>query len=147
MNIKLLGPSDHAVLADVAPDVFDGALRPAAIDEFLHDSRHHLVVAIDDGRVVGFASAVHYVHPDKTAPELWINEIGVSPAYQGRGAGKAMLRKLLDHAGKLGCTEAWVLTNRSNRAAMRLYESAGGVTRANDEVMFNFELQARDKLA
>jgi hypothetical protein len=27
--------------------------------------------------VVGFASAVHYVHPDK-APELWINEVGVA---------------------------------------------------------------------
>lgn len=140
MDIKLLGPSDHALLADVAPEVFDNALNPAAIDEFLRDPRHHLVVAIDDGLVVGFASAVHYVHPDKTAPELWINEIGVSPPYQGRGAGKAMLRMLLDHAGSLGCAEAWVLTNKSNLAAVRLYQSSGGVTRADDEVMFNFEL-------
>ena len=55
MDIKLLGPSDHAVLSSVAPDVFDDPLLPAALDEFLHDPRHHLVVAIDAGFVVGFA--------------------------------------------------------------------------------------------
>jgi ribosomal protein S18 acetylase RimI-like enzyme len=140
MDIRLLGPTDHAVLADVATDVFDDRLQPGAVDEFLRDPRHHLVVAIDDARVVGFVSAVHYVHPDKKAPELWINEVAVSEALQGRGVGKAMLRKMLDHAHVLGCVEAWVLTNRSNRAAMRLYESSGGVNPADDEVMFNFSL-------
>ena len=31
---------------------------------------------MDEEQIVGFASAVHYVHPDKP-PELWINEMGV----------------------------------------------------------------------
>jgi len=142
MDIRLLGPSDQAVLANVAPDVFDNPLKPATVDEFLGDPRHHLVVAIDAGRVIGFASAVHYVHPDKDAPELWINEVGVSASHQGRGVGKAIFRRLLEHARDLGCGEAWVLTNRSNRAAVRLYESSGGVNTADDEAMYNFSLRA-----
>ena len=60
--------------------------------EFLADSRHHLAVAVDEGRVVGMASAVHYVHPDKP-PELWINEVGVAPTHRGLGIGRAPARR------------------------------------------------------
>ena len=35
---------------------------------------------------------VHYVHPDK-APELWVNEVSIAPAYRGRGLGKAVMKK------------------------------------------------------
>src|SRR4029453_16476856 len=122
---RRLGARDEAVLRNVAPGVFDHALEPALIAEFLGDGRHHLAVAIDQGQVIGFASGVHYVHPDKPS-ELWINEVGVASNHQGRGIGKAVIRTLLQHAGRLGCREAWVLTDRSNDAAMRLYGSSGG---------------------
>src|ERR671913_488616 len=88
LETRILDSRDQAVLANVAPGVFDNAIDPRLVDEFLSDPRHHLAVAIDGGRVVGFASGVHYIHPDKPA-ELWINEVGVSPDHQGRGVGKA----------------------------------------------------------
>jgi ribosomal protein S18 acetylase RimI-like enzyme len=89
--------------------------------EFLSDPRHHLVAAIDHGAVVGFASAVHYVHPDKRSPEMWINEVGVATTHRGRGVAKAILQRLLDVAREDGCVEAWLLTDRTNEAALRLY--------------------------
>jgi GNAT superfamily N-acetyltransferase len=92
---------------------------------------------------VGFASAVHYVHPDKPAPELWINEVGVASSQLRRGIARAILQRLLEHARDLGCTEAWVLTDRANQAAMALYQSAGGTASAAAEVMFSFPLEAR----
>ena len=121
---KILQPSEWSVLDNVAPGVFDYALDPRLVAEFLGDNRHHLVVAIDQGQVIGFASGVHYVHPDKPA-ELWINEVGVAPSHQGRGVGKAVIRALLQHGERLGCGEAWVLTDRSNHAALRLPRNAG----------------------
>ena len=48
--------------------------------------RHHLVAAIADDRLVGFISALDYWHPDKPRG-LWINEVGVAPTWQHRGAG------------------------------------------------------------
>ena len=126
------------MLEGVAVDVVDDAIQSALATEFLGDPRHHLAAAIDRGRIVGFASGVHYVHPDKPA-ELWINEVGVAETHQGRGIGKAVVRALLEHGRRLGCREAWVLTDRSNTAAMRLYASAGGED-AGDHVMFNFAL-------
>ena len=141
LEIKILDSGDRAVLDNVAPDVFDDALDPRLVAEFLGYGRHHLAVAVDQGQVVGFASGVHYVHPDKPS-ELWINEVGVAPSHQGRGIGKAVVGLLLQHGKRLGCREAWVLTDRENQAAMRLYASAGGEQAQNDHVMFTFFLDA-----
>jgi GNAT superfamily N-acetyltransferase len=128
-QIRLLGPADQAALDNVAADVFDNAIDVRLAREFLSDPRHHIAVAILAGQVIGMASAVHYVHPDK-AQEMWINEVGVGAAFRGRGIGGALLAALKQRARELGCTEAWVLTEPENLAARRLYASAGG-TEAN----------------
>jgi ribosomal protein S18 acetylase RimI-like enzyme len=139
-EIRVLRSDDRAVLDNVAPGVFDDPLDRDATLEFLNDPRHHLVVAIDGATVVGFVSAVHYVHPDKPSPELWINEVGVAPTHQGHGTGKALLARLLAIARELGCAEAWVLTDADNARARRLYEAGGG-TATRDHVMFTFRTE------
>ena len=144
IEIRMLRKGDEEVLARVGEDLFDDPIDPAAAREFLADPRHHIAVAMDDGVVVGFASGVQYVHPDKPRPELWINEVGVASTHRGRGAGKAVLDALLRHGRALGCGEAWVLTDRDNTAAMRLYASAGGEEYRPDPVMFEFDLDASD---
>ena len=107
--------------------------------EFLADKRHHITVALDNGLVVGMATALHYVHPDKAA-ELWINEVGVAPGHQGKGIGKKLIKALLKYGKSLGCKEAWVLTEVHNTAARRLYSSAGGVEESERPVYFTFNL-------
>ena len=139
IEIKVLGGNDAGILKNVAPAVFDDPIDPHVTDAFLRDPRHHLAVAVEDNVVVGFVSAVHYVHPDKPRPELWINEVGVAPTHQGRGLGKDLVRSILERARGIGCAEAWVLTDRSNIAAMRLYSSSGG-TKPSDHVMYTFRL-------
>lgn len=144
VDVRMLEADDAAVLANVADDVFDAAVDASLVDEFLRDPRHHLAVAIDRQQVVGFASGVHYVHPDKR-PQMFINEVGVAPSHQGRGIGKALVEKILERARRLGCEEAWVLTERDNHAAMRLYGSTGGEPSPKDAVMFTFFLDRDDR--
>lgn len=139
-EIKLLGPADSVILNHVAADVFDDPIVISSAQEFLSDARHRLVVALDDHLVVGFVSAVIYLHPDKSAPELWINEIGVAPTHQRQGIGKMLLQHLLEDARQSGCVEAWVLTERQNIAAMAMYRSAGGIEETPDPTMFTFHL-------
>jgi aminoglycoside 6'-N-acetyltransferase I len=141
VEIRMLGPDDERVLARVAAGVFDHEIDPALSAEFLRDPRHHLAAALEDGTVVGFASGVHYVHPDKPA-ELWVNEVGVAPTHQRRGLGRQLLQALFARARDLGCREAWVLTSPANGAAIRLYESAGGSDMVDPPVMFTFRLDA-----
>jgi ribosomal protein S18 acetylase RimI-like enzyme len=139
IEIKILRGNDAGILKNVAPAVFDDPIDSHVTDAYLCDPRHHLAVAVEDNVVVGFVSAVHYLHPDKPRPELWINEVGVAPTHQGRGVGKDLLRSMLETARGIGCTEAWVLTDRSNIAAMRLYSSSGG-TEPSDQVIYTFRL-------
>lgn len=141
IDIKVLRAGDEEVLAHVADDVFDEAVDPKAAATFLADPRHHIAVAIDGGKVVGFASGMHYFHPDKPVPELFVDEVGVAPSHQGRGLGKAVVTALLHHGRELGCGQAWVLTDRENTAAMRLYAACGGKA-PSDQVMFDFDLKA-----
>ncbi len=133
--VSILRPDDIALLDHVSPDVFDHPLRPELIREFVSDSRHHLAIATANDEVVGFASAIHYVHPDKPS-ELWINEVGVSQSFQGQGIGTRLMRALFAHGADLGCAEAWVLADEDNAAARSFYESLGGDESA--AVMYSF---------
>ena len=136
-TIQTLSLTDLPLLLHPADGVFDNPVDEAFAHEFLADPRHHIVVALSDGVVIGFASAVHYIHPDKP-PELWINEVGVADAHQGKGVGKAIMNELLRLGKQLGCVNAWVLTDRSNEAANRLYKSVGGNIAEGDTVMYEF---------
>jgi ribosomal protein S18 acetylase RimI-like enzyme len=125
VEVRVLGPDDAPHFGRIAEGVFDHPVQPALLDEFLNDPRHVLSVAIADGVIVGMASGVRYVHPDKPS-EFWINEVGVAPAFHRQGLGKRIMAELLAHARREGCHEAWVLTDDDNTAARALYTSAGG---------------------
>lgn len=139
IEVRVLGPGDEKVLQTVAADVFDIPIDPQLAAEFLHDDHHHLAVALDRDVVVGFASGVTYVHPDKPL-ELWINEVGVASSHRKQGIGKQVIHALLAVCRSKGCREAWVLTDLSNAAAKRLYESIGGTQDPGQTIMYSFKL-------
>ncbi len=139
IKIRVLHHGDEEILARTGGDVFDYPVDPQLIAKFLTEPNHHIVAAVDDGIVIGFVSAVYYVHPDKQ-PELWINEVGIASTHQGQGIGKVLMNEMLNLGRELKCAEAWTLTYRSNPPAMKLYASVGGKEDTNDVVMFNFDL-------
>lgn len=137
ITIRLLQAQDAALLDNVAPGVFDNDIDARSTAAFLADPRHHMVVALLEGQVVGMASAVQYFHPDKR-PQLWINEVGVAPAHQRQGIGRQLMQALLAHGHALGCHEAWLGTELENTPARQLYTSVGG--REEPMVYFTFRL-------
>ena len=140
IEIRILNTADERMLDNVASGVFDKPINHDWTAEFLADPRHHLVVAIEDGQVIGMATAVNYVNPDKPS-ELWINEVGVALAHQRRGIGRQLMSAMLAHGRALGCKEAWVFTDTGNTAARRLYAAAGGQEDSRDTpVMVTFKL-------
>lgn len=140
IQFKVLKAGQEPILSRVAPDVFDHPIDAGRTAEFLRDPRHHLAVAVDGDVVVGFASAVDYLHPDKPA-ELWINEVGVAPTHRRQGIARELLALLFEVGRRIGCSEAWVLTERANTAAMGLYPSCGGEREPDEIVMFSFALE------
>jgi len=138
IEIKRVGPGDVGLLERVAEDVFDVPIDSRRLAAYLASTDHHLIVAINAGEVVGQVAAVVHRHPDK-ATELYVDEVGVAPAYRRRGIAGRMLAALFELGRELGCEEAWVGTEPDNQAARRLYESAGGGN-AEPFLMYVYEL-------
>ena len=79
-------------------------------------------------QVVGFCSFW------RVLDELHINNLAVTPAARGAGAGTALLHAVLREGARMGARRATLEVRRSNDAARRLYERLGftvaGVRRA-----------------
>jgi ribosomal protein S18 acetylase RimI-like enzyme len=110
--------------------------------KFLKDSSNALFVAFLENQAVGFLTANRLQRFDKRCAEVLLYEIGVREDARQNGIGKALIREVKLWAKEAGADEVWVLTNRSNTAAVALYQSMGGETESitPDEVMFNFKL-------
>ncbi len=140
ISYHTLGSHNKNLLANVAADVFDHPVRPDSLDAFVADERHVMVLAVDDGLVVGMASAVEYFHPDKE-PELFINEVGVAPTHRRQGICRNLMDSLIRIAKDRGCVYAWVGTETDNVAARACYRSVPGGNPPQDFVFFEWEFR------
>ncbi len=132
MEIRVLRPGDDG-LVTAASHLFDFPAKPAATARFLGEAGHHLLIAYDDDRAVGFVSGVEVTHPDK-GTEMFLYELGVDEPFRRRGIGRALVERLGELARSVGCYGMWVITDDINRAARATYEGSGGMP-TTDQVM------------
>lgn len=125
------------MLDRVAPEVFDAHVPPQRLAAYLAEPGHLMFVAIADGMVVGQCAAVIHRHPDKVT-ELYIDEVGVTPAFQRQGIARRMLDAMFALGEELGCAESWVGTENDNVAARQLYQSRGAV--GEPFMMYRYDL-------
>ena len=79
-----------------------------------------LLVADDGSRLLGF----HWTKKhDAALGEVYV--VGVDPAAQGRGLGRALTLAGLHHLAGLGLSEVILYVEADNAAALHLYESLG----------------------
>jgi RimJ/RimL family protein N-acetyltransferase len=120
----------RAAYGGLMPDAFLGALSEAEkaaswrqnLLKHGASGRKRLLVAIDDGGVVGLVR----VGPDADAGGTGlVYLLYVLPTYWGRRVGKTLMSAAMDELRDLGMSEAvlWVL--RDNQRARRLYERLG----------------------
>lgn len=137
VEIRRLTPDYAAILDRVADEVFDEPVDPKRLAAYLAEPGHIMLVALAGDEVVGQCAAVIHRHPDK-ATELYIDEVGVAPAFQRQGIARRMLDEILALGKAAGCEEAWVGTEPHNQPARSLYESRGA--EAETFVMYVYEL-------
>jgi ribosomal protein S18 acetylase RimI-like enzyme len=139
MNIRIrrLTLGDAAILHRVAVDVFDEPVNAKRLAAYLAEPGHLMIVALAGDEVVAQCAAVIHRHPDKPT-ELYIDEVGVAPAFQRQGIARQLLDEMFALGKALGCEEAWVGTEHDNYPARRLYASRGA--EAEPFVMYVFQL-------
>lgn len=119
MHIETLGPGDDERVRQ-ASKLFDGPAMADATAEFLGDGRHHLLLAYETGRPVGFVSGVETTHPDK-GTEMFLYELAVDDDHRRLGIGSALVDALAELARSRGCFGMWVATDEDNEAAKATY--------------------------
>ncbi|NLE79152.1 MAG: GNAT family N-acetyltransferase [Rhodococcus sp.] len=147
VTLHLVAAATAHMLDRVDVDVFDNPIDPESFRQFLANPMNQLVVAVLEdpsdsartGTVIGMASAISYVHPDKPL-QTFINEVGVAERYRRHGIGTRLIEFLLEHARSLGCTEAWVATEVDNAAARALYRATGGREDTERAVVYTYDL-------
>jgi ribosomal-protein-alanine N-acetyltransferase len=121
-----LSDADASRCAELEALLFDGddPWPEVAFQRALRARDVRYVAARVDGHLVGYAGIARL---GRTPPfEYEIHTIGVDPAYQGNGIGRAMMTRLLDFAGTDSAVYLEVRTD--NPPAIGLYSSFGFVT-------------------
>ena len=119
---------------------------------FLAKPENLLIVAGENGSTAGFllAYALDRVaagerragRNDRDRRMFCVYEIGVVAASRRRGLAKAMIEERKAWCRREHVMKAWVVTDRRNEAAMRLYASAKGRPGAGDDVVFVWNEEA-----
>jgi ribosomal protein S18 acetylase RimI-like enzyme len=118
-------------------DAWDAYLRSIA-DVDARATHATILVAVDDGRIVGSATLeltqrIEADEPTLRPGEASIRMLGVAPGARRRGAARALMAACLDRARDAGKTVMTLHTTPPMEAAQRMYESLGFV-RGKDRV-------------
>ena len=93
------------------------------ISRIIDSENIHLLVAVDQGVVLGMLTLVLYIIP--TATRAVIEDVVVDSTARGRGVGRALVHRALVRAEALGADTVALTSAPWREAANRLYRSMG----------------------
>lgn len=124
--IRRLGPGDEDVVRALASWEPQTAL--------LADKATFFLVAFDGDEPAAFVLAYELVRRHGDATQLFVYEVETREQFRRRGYARALLEHLGAIARERGIRRGFLLAERENEAAMRLYESLGGSIEGEDVV-------------
>ncbi len=140
ISIERISTMDSRTIEQVRADFDDSDWQAERIRQFLSDQNNILIAAKAAERIVGLLVAHRLARLDSQLAQVLLYEIDVLPDFQKRGIASAMIERLKELAQEMAACEVWVVTNKSNEPAMRLYRSTGGTAKQDDDVVFEYKL-------
>lgn len=122
IEIIQLSESNMDVLNNYDEDIFDEKIDSHRLAAMLKERSNILLVAVNEGIVIGQVLAAIHRHPDKPT-ELYIDDLGVSEKFQRRGIATRLIEQLYIIGMDRGCEEVWVATEPENEPAIKFYDS------------------------
>lgn len=142
-RVQRLGAADAVVARRAAALLKGGAVSVEYMGRVLQDPATVFLTAFRGDEPIGFLFGYELPRFDCEKPMMCLYEIGVAEHEREKGVGKALIADFLAVCESVHCMKAWVLTNRSNAAAMALYRSCGGAdSDEGDIVCFNWNMGA-----
>jgi len=131
VEIRDIQPADEVVWRELwaAYLRFYEATLPNATTEMTWERlvdpefRFGAIVAVRDGRVIGFANFVLHPFPWSEKPACLLHDLFVRPDARGGGTGHALIQHLIDRGAREGWDRVYWLTKEDNATARRLYDT------------------------
>ncbi|MCL2672066.1 MAG: GNAT family N-acetyltransferase [Clostridiales bacterium] len=105
---------------------------PERIKAFLSEKQNIALAATLDGNIIGLIYGYALTRFDGKAAQFFIYSVDIAPAYQGKGYGGDFIKYAAEWARTQGFGESFVLTDKANAPACRIYEKAGMTHSATD---------------
>ena len=139
MEYKLLEEQD----LELMPDFVDDENTEYSIDalkEFIDGNSNYGFIAKANNKIAGFAFGYILLKPDGRKV-FYLDAIDVMPEYQNKGYGTGLISYARDYARTINCYKMYLITNRSNISACKCYEKAGGINKADDEIIYVYDFR------
>lgn len=117
-------------------DLFDHPPSKTGLQALTDSPDHILLIAELDQEIAGFCTLHALPAPDQDTKEIFIFEIGTVERHQRKGVATALLTQAAEICQQENHRGPWIITNKSNNAAVRLYKSVGWIAQANDDVVY-----------
>jgi len=110
------------------------------IRKFLSEKQNIAHVAKLDSKVIGLIYSYSLTCFDCDEPQFFIYSVDIHEKYQNKGYGSQFVKYVVDWARDNGFCESFVLTNKSNPRACKVYENARLIyNKADDVRMYGIE--------
>jgi len=142
VETRQVGPGETDLAAALDPMLDEGSYWDAEQARlFLADANNALFLAEADGVAVGFATANRLQRFDNRRAEVLLYEISVEKPYRRRGAGRALIARVLGWARAVGAENVWVLADADDARACAFYAGTGGEQFIPNSTMFTYTLE------
>ena len=139
MNYKILEEQDLKLMLDFVDDEHT-QYKIEDLTKYINNENSYGFIAKLNDKIVGFATAYMLLKPDGRKV-LYLDTIDVMPEYHGKGYGTELISFACEFGKSINCYKMYLITNKSNISACKCYEKAGGINKAQDEIVYVYNLE------
>ena len=134
MKCKLLDKEDLELMQYFIDDEKTKYDKDNLID-FINNENSYGFIVRDENKIIGFAYGYILLRPDGKI-DFYLHAIDIMKEYQGNGYGTELMNYINEYIKEIGCRKMFLITNKSNSSACKCYEKAGGINKANDDIVY-----------
>ena len=112
------------------------------LKKFVNEVNTYGFIAKENNKILGFAFGYILLKPDGRKT-FYLHAIDVMLNYQGKGIGTGLISYICDYIKNTGYYKMFLITNKSNVSACKCYEKAGGINKADDEIVYAYNFEGK----
>lgn len=136
MEIKILDGKDLKEINEIIKYKYSENNYDYNITNFLKNESSFVIYSSFNNEFCGYLIGFKLERLDNNKNMIFLYEIEVVEQFRKNGIGTNMVKFMIDSIRDQDTTKVFVITNKSNTAAMKLYEGCGFSKTSEDDVLF-----------